>query len=222
MNSDPSQWIIISLIIVGFVACGFALLWTKIIKPNDFCYTTNNLIVKNKIKKQLIDLINSSVLIKYFYNISIKTNKIDTLAINNLFYSKKQIYFISDALYYNIVDVCKTSNEIKAITKRKAKELIFPGSLQLFISGCRTLNKSELRGTKTCIIVPCLNKDFQEKNIDNIHFIKIENVASFITKNEKLTKQTKLDQQTIKQLEEKVIINKKKLFFKFQKNIFTK
>ncbi len=214
----PMEWTILVLIIVAIVAIIAALIWTKIIKPNKFSYTTKSYLVRHEIKSQVLDLIKEKQILRYLENITIRSTSVETYAIERIAISNKCIYLFSDALYYDVNEVIKEKGQYTCITKKRGNQS-FPGSLLTFLKGAKLIKSKLLKNYEVCIIAPSVNKEFKNCELDNIHFMKIGDIKEFITNYEK---QKDLKKPNVSDLEkfEKMITYQKKRFFINKKNVY--
>ncbi len=215
-----SEWIIIGLICLGVLAIIIALIWTKLIKPNTFVYTSNNFIDKSNRKKIFTELVDDSVLTKYLANVSIKSNNISTYSINEILISNKCIYLISDALYYETTSVSKEKGVLKARLKKGGYKDM-PHNLIMYYDAVKFVKKNLLKNNEVCIITPCLNKNFNEYEIDNINFVKFEKLKEFIKEFDKKETLVKRDDNELKEFEKNISFIKNR-FFITKKNVYTK
>ncbi len=219
-NLGPMGWTIFVLIIVAVIAIIAALIWTKVIRPNKFSYTTKSYLVRKEIKSQVLDLIKENKVDKYLENIIIRSDSVETYAIERLAISKKCVYIFSDALYYDVNEVTKDKGQYTCITKRRGNQF-FPGDLLTFLKGAKLIKNKLLKNYEVCIIVPSVNKEFKPVELDNINFIKIEDIKEFINNYEKRKDLKKPNEKDLEKFE-KIISYQKKRFFINKKNVYKK
>lgn len=169
----------IALIAAGVIAVILALFWTKIVKPSTFGYTSKSIIVKWKLKKIFKNLFNSHKIIKSYQNVCFDLTDINMAIIDSMYFGNDFIYIVSNSFYWNIKEIIFSQNKLKIITTRN-KELDLPLDIDFFLKATRSFNKNFDSKEHVKIIVPCLNKNFKNININNIHYMKIVDIDKFI------------------------------------------
>lgn len=176
---EISQIVVYSFIGLGFLLVLGALIYTRLIKPTTFSYTSRSWFVKRKINKIFQRLKETKKIQKSFNNVLFETNDLSTAAINSVYFSKNYIYFLSDCLYWNISDVIESNSKLEVLTK-KNKKLDLPLDVQMFLKGIQKLKKIINFENKLVIIVPSLNKEFVDKEFNNIKFMCFDKIEKHI------------------------------------------
>lgn len=204
-------YILIGIAVIGVIG---ALIWTKLIKPHKISYTSTSFLVRSKIKNLMNHLVDTTTISKYQQNITFKLSNLEVQAVSKIAYGKKNLYLISDPLYWNILEVKKKKNKYITRISKKNDDHIFPHDLSLFIKGAKFLKKHYLEKENIILIIPALNKKFNEIMIDNIHFVMIDDLENFILKQEE-NNQILISEKIISKLESIIILKRNKfLFFK--------
>lgn len=214
------DYTILGLIGFAIVAIIVALIYSKVIKPVKMSYTSSSFFIKNKIKNIFLSLINKLVINKYKKNIIINDLSINTKAIKQIAIGKN-IYLISDPLYYNIINIQKDKNEIVVKLKNKETNYPLPFDVQTFIKGSNELRKKYKKNLNFEIIIPCLNKEINDIKIDNINFININNLENKIIEIENNTNINN-DLINLKNFEKTIIYSKKRFFINYKNEYIKK
>lgn len=176
---------IIVLICVGTIALISAIVWTKIIKKNDWIDCNKTLFTINLIKKDISKNFSDKekyVLMSDIFYSDTETNKICFFYLNNVLITSKNIFLITYELSSRGREVRKVANELKVIDK-KNKEFNFPIEIDTVFKNFKNIKKS-LDNKEIKIIVPCSYKDFKyycsEIN-PYIHFVNSNKISDTIT-----------------------------------------
>lgn len=175
-----STYIILGLIGLAIVLIIGALIYTKIIKPNTFSYSSKSYVATNKIKSNLKELKNQKVIENVYTNLSFVKSGYKPMTFEYIVIANK-IVFICNPVYWNVYDVKMEKNEFVAISGKDKKQTL-PLDTLLFIDSCKNFKKIYKIKNESLIVVPFLNKDFVDKQINNIDFININNLNSYLSK----------------------------------------
>lgn len=197
---------IISLICIGIFLCILALIYTKIIKPNDFGYSKKNILIKQEYDN-LIKKLNSQSKTLHYENICILDNN-KQIIINRLLVTKQNSYIITNFIDKKVIDVERNKNNIKLIYPNK--KLSLPLDINCDVENYKLLRKNFSQFKENIIlIVPMINKSFEMKTINNIVFIQEENLYNEIKKIE--DKPSNFDwKEFVKKIDSKMIKQKKR------------
>ena len=176
------QITIISLIIIGATACILALIWTKIIRPNDFAYSYKNRQFKTQYD-ELIKHLNSQSKVVTFNNILLNFDQTKAIIIERMFVTVQNVYLVANPLSKKVLDVKVEQEKIKLCYLKKNFNL--PLDLNLLINTRKQL--SHYSKTSITLIVPVLNSDFASKEVQQMHFVALEQMEALINKLEMQT-----------------------------------
>ena len=176
------QITIISLIIIGATACILALIWTKIIRPNDFAYSYKNRQFKTQYE-ELIKHLNSQSKVVTFNNILLNFDQTKAIIIERMFVTVQNVYLVANPLSKKVLDVKVEQEKIKLCYLKKNFNL--PLDLNLLINTRKQL--SHYSKTSITLIVPVLNSDFASKEVQQMHFVALEQMEALINKLEMQT-----------------------------------
>ena len=176
------QITIISLIIIGATACILALIWTKIIRPNDFAYSYKNRQFKTQYD-ELIKHLNSQSKVSTFNNILLNFDQTKAIIIERMFVTVQNVYLVANPLSKKVLDVKLEQEKIKLCYLKKTFNL--PLDLNLLISTRKQL--SHYSKAPITLIVPVLNSDFASKEVQQMHFVALEQMEALINKLEMQT-----------------------------------
>ena len=176
------QITIISLIIIGATACILALIWTKIIRPNDFAYSYKNRQFKTQYD-ELIKHLNSQSKVSTFNNILLNFDQTKAIIIERMFVTVQNVYLVANPLSKKVLDVKLEQEKIKLCYLKKTFNL--PLDLNLLISTRKQLN--HYSKVPITLIVPVLNPDFATKEMQQMHFVALEQMETLINKLEMQT-----------------------------------
>lgn len=205
-----------SLIGIGALAVIILLVYTKIIKPSTFGYTSQSFFVKRKSKKIFDKLIKDKKLIKGFSDVLFDSNDLTLAAIDYIYFGNEFIYLISNPLYWNIKNIEEDKGSLVVVTSR-CKKLTLPLDIEVFIKAIKNFKKLFSINKNLIIIIPCLNKEFKNTRFNEIDFIKLSDIDKFIiSKEQSLVNTLEVIQQSIISKMKKSK-NKRRLFPKFIK-----
>ena len=176
------QITIISLIIIGATACILALIWTKIIRPNDFAYSYKNRQFKTQYD-ELIKHLNSQSKVSTFNNILLNFDQTKAIIIERMFVTVQNVYLVANPLSKKVLDVKLEQEKIRLCYLKKTFNL--PLDLNLLISTKKQL--SHYSKVPITLIVPVLNPDFATKEVQQMHFVALEQMETLINKLEMQT-----------------------------------
>ncbi len=176
---------IIVLICIGAVALIAALIWTKIIKKNDWVNCNKTLFTINLIKKDIGKSFNDKdkyILMSDIFYSDTETNKTCFFYLNNALITTKNIFLITYELSQKGRGIRKVNNDLKVIDK-KNKEFNFPIEIDSVFKNLKNIKKS-LDNKEIKIIVPCSYKGFKHYCSplnESIHFICSNNLSQLIS-----------------------------------------
>lgn len=180
MELSYIQITIIVLICIGVFSCISGLIYTKIIKPNTFAYSSNAYVVKRTLKDTFKKLKNENLINKCYLDIAFNLDGMKLGSINYLFYAK-QIYFVSSPLYWDVSNVLFETGEIYCETKKG--KLTLPLDVKMFVNLVKKMRKDFGIKSESKIVIPCLNKSFETISLNNIEFVSTENLHNWLKEN---------------------------------------
>lgn len=181
-NANPGvlQISIYVLIGVGILLCIGALVWTKLIRPNQFAYSYKNHDFDKKYKSWIQKLNSQSKVIAY-QDLMLDFGDQKPILLERMFVSVQNVYLVANPLSKKVLSVNKELNQIKLRFLKKVLDL--PLDLNLLIS-----NKKRLAQTTSInniyLIVPVNNENFEQTTIDQIHFLSTDKILEWIETNE--------------------------------------
>lgn len=170
--------IYICLGVAGFLII-VALIYTKIIKPNTFSYSSNSFFVKWKFKNILKELKNKKVISECYLDLSYNLGQMD-IGNLNYFAVGNKMFLISSPLYWNVKKVFLEKNKIMCATKKK--NFTLPLDVDMFLNFSKKFIKFYKIKKDVQIIIPCLNKDFENTTINDIDFVNMKYFDAFFKK----------------------------------------
>lgn len=175
----PSTIGIIVLIGVGLLACIIALIYTKIIKPNTFGYSTK----KNNSYLNIANKLNSQSKTYYYHNLNLLLNENESqpIIIEHLIITIQNAFALSNPIEKKVENIEIINNEIKLIYKNN-KKLDLPLDTNLLVANAKLLRKKADIKNNMKIIIPLLNSEFDFKKHENIYFVQFNNVLEQIKK----------------------------------------
>lgn len=160
-----------------------AFLYTKVIKPGNFSYTSKNIWIRYKIKQLFKTLIEQKKLVNGYKDAMLNVVDYPLVVLDYLYFGYDHIYVVASNLYWNIDRVEFTGNHYQVVTKRQ-KTLDLPLDVQIFLKSVKNFKKVFNLSSEVIIIVPSLNKKYVTCNINNINFMYYENISTFINSHE--------------------------------------
>ncbi|MGL4647630.1 MAG: hypothetical protein ACRCVI_02785 [Mycoplasmoidaceae bacterium] len=172
------QYIIYSLIGLGALACLIALIWTKLIRPNNSAFTSSFWYIKRQIINLGKNLVQKNKLDKAYYEVGVKLSNENYGYFDYLFIGHDHVYLISNPIYWNINDI-KFNQQKFVLLNKKNKEFNLPLDLQIYLKSAKLIQKQISKNEIICL-VPCLNKNFKSKKINHLEFIRFDELEKFI------------------------------------------
>lgn len=166
------------LIVIGVIACIFALVWTKIIKPNKFGYTNKNFLVKKEFTN-LIKKMEIHSKIKIYENLYLNFDKVKPIYIERMVVTIQNVYLIANPLESKVIDIRENNGNIKMIYKNK--ELDLPLDVDILLASAKILKK-EMEQKNLKIIIPVSNEYFVSKIIQSNHFVQKDDLFNYLNK----------------------------------------
>lgn len=202
-----SSIFIIVFICIAIVLICISLIYTKIIKSNDFCYTSNSIFVKFFLKRELKSLKKISEMKECHIDISFNLEGLTLFNIQYLFLSKNKIYLMTLPLYWNVKNVFIKDKKI--FCKVNKKELTLPMEIDFFLDKIKKFkNNFSLSDKEIKIIIPYLNKKMESSNLNNIDFVYLKNIKNFIESENKLNEWNDVINKKFNKIIENSIIQK--------------
>lgn len=168
------------LIGIGLLLCIAGLIWTKLIRPNQFAYSYKNHDFQKKYKNWIQKLNSQSKIIDY-QDLMLDFGDQKPILLERMFVSVQNVYLVANPLSKKVLKVVKDSNQIKL--RFLKKQLDLPLDLNLLINNKKRLVKAT--GVSNInLIVPVNNDNFQQITIDQIHFISTNKILEWIENEE--------------------------------------
>ncbi|MGL5590776.1 MAG: hypothetical protein ACRDCH_01770 [Metamycoplasmataceae bacterium] len=191
-----------------------ALIWTKLIKKNDFSFVSYDYFNILSGRKTFLDLIKKGSLKKIHTRVVFKVPDLTMQAINSLYIGNENIYLISKSISRDVEQIKYESNAFYTISRKKNKLKINP-EIELFLNASIKFKKHFELQDNTKVIVPVANKEFKTTRIQNITFVSINNLDQIITEFE-AAENSFLSEQQIKEVEKNITKKTNRLFIKFK------
>lgn len=175
---------IIILICIGVIALICALIWTKIIKKNDWIdcnktiFTIN--LIKNTIEKKFNNKEKYILMNDIFYS-DTKTHKTCFFYLNSVLITSKNIFLITYELSKKGKKISNIDAELKVLDS-KNKVFKFPIEIDSVFKNFKNIKKS-LNNKEVRVIVPCAYKKIQHYVSpinDSIHFVSSDKLPDLI------------------------------------------
>lgn len=178
---------IIVLICIGSILLISAIVWTRIIKKNDWIYSNKTLFtikyITNILKNNFAKTNECKIMNDIFYSDTSNFSKC-FFYLNNVVITKKNIYFITYELAKKATRVEIIKNNIKLIDK-KTKEFNLPIEIDSVIKNYKTIKTSISKNIK--IIVLAANENFETTKpnpINDIYFVSTKKLVDFLKEHE--------------------------------------
>ncbi|MGL5732487.1 MAG: hypothetical protein ACRCXE_00215 [Metamycoplasmataceae bacterium] len=208
---EISLFVVFGIMILVII---IALIWTKVIKRNDFSFISYEYFHTPSGKKMFLNLINKGTLKKIHTRVVFRVPDLTIQAINSLFIGNNNIYLISKSIARNVEQIKYESNSFYTVSNKNDKLKINP-EIELFLNGSRNFKKHFELQDNTQVIVPIANKEFKTTRIQNITFVSISNLDQIITQFE-LDENSFISAQQIEEVEKTITKKSNRLFVKFK------